>query len=82
MSAHYPAEMPLLPRITAPWSQETVAALNTFQACGRMHPFTCGVASQHGALIAKPDGWVCPKTSCAYRQVWAHAFMAQPESWS
>jgi hypothetical protein len=28
--------------IRPPWTVEHVAALNRFQRCGRMHPFTCG----------------------------------------
>lgn len=71
-----------LPKITAPWPEEIVAALNTYQDHGRMHPFTCGVDSQHGALIAEHDGWRCAKTWCDYRQNWAHEFMAQSEYWS
>jgi hypothetical protein len=64
-------------KIYAPWSYETTAALNSFQRRGEFHPFTCGVDSRHGSLLATANGWLCPVTTCDYRQKWAHAFMAE-----
>lgn len=72
----------------APWTEEEVAALNRWQRCNWVHPFTCGndrgddthrdYADQHpgedlGQLIADEDGWRCPV--CDYRQDWCHSFM-------
>lgn len=64
----------MIERIEAPWTPEQVEALNTFQRSGQFHPFTCGNDSD-SVLIAREDGWHCP--DCAYRQNWAHAFMAE-----
>jgi hypothetical protein len=68
--------------IHAPWTPEQVAALNAFQHHGGMHPFTCP-ADHPGEriLTAHPDGWHCPDSRCRYWQDWAHAFMADPETW-
>jgi hypothetical protein len=55
----------------APWTDAQVKALNDFQHCGYMHPFTCGNDSE--TLIATNTGWECPK--CNYKQDWAHDFM-------
>lgn len=73
----------------APWTPETVDALNRWQTNGPFHPFTCGgdrrddahraYQAQHGGdfgqLVAEPDGWRCPV--CGYRQNWAHKFMVE-----
>lgn len=78
-------------KIEPPWSVQQVAALNRWQHCGWVHPFTCGsdnrmdtahkayalaLNTDEGALIATPNGWFCP--ACSYTQKWAHAFMAEP----
>jgi len=65
-------------KIVAPWTPDTVDALNAFQAWGVMHPFTCGIDSTHGTgkLHATEQGWKCTDSECDYRQNWAHAFMA------
>jgi len=69
-------------KITAPFSDDQVNALNAFQAAGFVHPFTCcsheGCDRQkqenEGTLIATTNGWVCP---CGkYTQDWAHSSMA------
>ncbi|WP_037616379.1 hypothetical protein [Streptomyces aureus] len=69
--------------IRAPWTPEQVAALNAFQAHSGMHPFTCG--NDHATpdlhLVAHEDGWHCWLPNCHYRQDWAHAFMADPNTW-
>lgn len=68
--------------IYAPWTDEQVAALNRWQACGWMHPFTCGnrdtpdhklADGWYDQLIATPSGWKC--MICDYTQNWAHDFM-------
>jgi hypothetical protein len=67
--------------IQAPFADEQVAALNTYQESGTFHPFTC--AAEHGEetlLVATTDGWVCSKVGCTYTQNWAHAFMASTKS--
>ena len=62
-------------KLIPPWSPEIVDALNAYQQEGVGHPYTCGVNSWHGPLVATTDGWVCSKRSeCLYRQNWAHAF--------
>lgn len=74
-----PAAQPDL--LLAPWTPEQVAALNAYQRCGQMHPFTCGKRDRHrstnaGVLVAVEHGWTCPALGCDYRQNWAHPFMA------
>lgn len=73
----------IMAKITAPFSDAQVEALNEFQKSGVMHPFTCGknkskkckLSDIHeGFLVATKNGWVCP--DCGYRQDWAHDFMA------
>jgi hypothetical protein len=67
-----------LPQIRAPFTDEQVRMLNSFQEAGLFHPFTC--PEDHGPddaarrLVAHPEGWRCP--TCTYAQTWAHAFMA------
>ena len=68
-------------KITAPWTQEQVDALNRFQQSDYVHPFTCGSGRRtdadhkdgEGILLATVDGWKCP--FCDYTQDWAHDFM-------
>lgn len=62
-------------KIYAPWPDEVVLNLNAFQLRGEFHPFTCGIDSDHGSLIALPGGWICPDDDCDYTQNWAHEFM-------
>lgn len=77
-------------RITVPWTQEQVDALNDYQRAGFMHPYTCpdrgdGRHIQRsdedlGQLLATPSGWIC--RDCLYRQNWAHAASAgEATSW-
>lgn len=72
-----------------PWTTPQVFALNRWQRCGWVHPFTCGSGNRMdekhlkaaqimnhgdpGTLIATEDGWMC--AACDYRQIWAHDFM-------
>lgn len=71
-------------KVLAPWTAEQVAALNRWQNCDWVHPFTCGSEvrdQEHGAavLVATPNGWICQ--FCTYTQDWAHDFMfVEPES--
>lgn len=72
--------------IYAPWTDEQVAALNRWQACDWVHPFTCGNRGDQDhehtggdILVATNAGWQC--TSCDYTQNWAHDFMLKlPEN--
>lgn len=64
-------------RITAPFTDEQVIQLNSWQANCPFHPFTCGREHDlHVQLVATRDGWVCPDPDCNYTQDWAHDFMA------
>jgi hypothetical protein len=58
-----------------PWTQDEVASLNAYQACGYAHPFTNGDGAEQVDLIATPDGWV-RETAGPIVQYWAHTFMA------
>lgn len=62
-------------KITTPFSEEQVKALNAYQETGVFHPFTCGIDSRHRDLVATPDGWICP--DCFYKQNWAHKFIVE-----
>lgn len=70
--------------VYAPWSDEQIANLTSFQRCGQFHPFTCsgggGPHSDHpdrpAVLIAERDGWRCPVEGCTHHQAWAFATMA------
>lgn len=62
--------------IKAPWTPEQVKALNEFQACPSVHPYTCGGCNNRDGLVATAEGWRCP--DCDYKQDWAHEFSAQP----
>jgi len=55
-----------LHRLDAPFDPLHVWALNRFQKCGVVEPFTC---SYGHVLIARKEGWVC--RSCGYIQTWA-----------
>lgn len=62
-------------RISAPWTDAQVEALNYYQVSGAFHPFTCYVHSDV-PLLATTAGWVCISPTCDYTQGWAHASMA------
>lgn len=61
-------------KMYVPWTQEQIDALNKWQKCGYVHPYTCGGKIDgkdcREDLIATKDGWVCPK-NCGYTQNWA-----------
>lgn len=63
-------------KITAPWTQKEVNALNHFQAIDLMHPFTCPNHDSETLLVATVDGWVCSK-DCGYHQNWAWQVMTE-----
>jgi hypothetical protein len=68
--------------LVAPWNEDQVRSLNSYQACGWCHPFTCGEREPdgtHHVLVATSKGWHC--LSCFargkdYVQTWCHDFMA------
>lgn len=62
-------------KITAPFSERQVRALNDWQKWGSAHPFTCPAHSDE-PLAAETDGWRCRRDGCGYTQDWAHEFMA------
>lgn len=76
-------------KLDAPFTREQMDALNRWQRCGWVHPFTCVHRNDaahhayatahgqgdHGILVATRAGWVCPV--CGYEQAWAHDFMLQ-----
>jgi hypothetical protein len=68
--------MSLGPQVNAPWTQDQVASLNSYQASGRFHPFTGerGPKGEETALIATKEGWV-EKDGGPVVQTWAHQFM-------
>ena len=37
-------------KIEAPWTVEQTVALNAWQRCGHVHPFTCGAGDRHDAI--------------------------------
>lgn len=63
--------------IKAPFTEDQVKVLNTYQKLDYVHPYTCGGENcerqkrdDQGKLIATTDGWICP---CGkYEQKWAH----------
>lgn len=66
-------------RITAPWTEEQVAALTRWQNNPMVHPHTCAKRDghpvdpegDHGVLVATTEGWKC--RHCDYTQDWALA---------
>lgn len=58
--------------IIAPFSDDQVASLNAYQACGYAHPFTG--ADSGFDLIATREGWV-EEPGGPVVQTWAHDFM-------
>lgn len=67
-------------RVKAPFTDEQVRSLNDYQTNSIFHAFTCGSGSDHGPLLARPDGMVCQGAGCSYRQEWVNRFMAD-HSW-
>ncbi len=69
-------------RVPAPWEDDQVASLNTFQAAGMATPYLCPdrfdgqhpeLGAHHvGTLLASRDGLTC--AACGHVQAWAHCF--------
>ena len=57
--------------IHAPFTQDQVDALNTYQGLGYVHGYTCEKRST--PLVATLEGWRCEDKDCEYTQDWAHA---------
>lgn len=55
-------------KITAPWTEEQVKALEARQDMEMLHEYTCECGHQ---LIPSKDGWFCEE--CPYTQNWCHA---------
>lgn len=71
--------------IFAPWTDEQVELLLTWQTCGYFHPYTCGICrdnpdlpSGEYALHPTKEGWICH--TCNYRQFFCHRLMLDKES--
>lgn len=69
-------------KLVAPWSEEQVDAINDWQECDYVHPFTCPCdhpeTEDQSSLVATEAGLYCPEPSCEYEQSWVHAYMADP----
>jgi hypothetical protein len=70
----------------APWTNEQVANIQSFQDSGRMHPFTCANQASHidgsrDPLEPHIYGMVCKADGCGYIQTWVHDFMVT-EDWN
>jgi len=66
-------------KTSAPWDDEQIRSLNTYQQSGVWHPFTCGTGHHEDGevlLVASPSGWMCERDDCDYEQYWAWAWMA------
>lgn len=63
-------------RVEAPWSDDQVASLNGFQACGLHHPFTGtrGPNGEETILIATSAGWI-EREGGPVVQTWAYDLM-------
>lgn len=61
-------------KIFAPFTEEQIEALNSWQRNGKFHPFTCK-NHRNISLTATADGWHCSVEKCSYAQNWAHDFM-------
>ena len=61
-------------KITAPWADKQITALNVWQQLGYVHEFTCPNGHKgNRELKAFRDCWRC--LNCGYTQDWAHDFM-------
>lgn len=77
--------------VKAPWTDEQVRNIRSFQECTWVHPFTCGKRDdwRHddgmrwrgdkdwGVLQVKNETLFCP--DCDYTQTWVHDFMANTD---
>jgi hypothetical protein len=63
-------------RVTqAPWTDDQVLSLNTYQECSRYHPLTYSNGDEKVNLIATNEGWVACQGGPVV-QAWAHRWMA------
>ena len=57
----------------APWTDEQIELLQSWQDSEVVHPYTCGNCDpplrDEEPLVPTPQGWVCPH--CDYTQDWA-----------
>lgn len=70
--------------IRPPWTPEQVAALNAFQRCGRVHPFTCGVCRDRDtdALVAKIEAArAAGEPDPPWKSGGQHALVATADGW-
>ena len=60
----------------SPFTDEEVASMNAYQACGHGHPFTGkrGPMGEETILRATPDGWVEVEGGPIVQR-WAHVWM-------
>ncbi len=69
--------------LAAPFTDDEIEALNSWQKSKLTHPYTCGSGNRtdaahtdgEGVLVATRDGWICP--FCDYTQDWAAPFTAK-----
>lgn len=63
----------------APWTSNQIVALNRWQECDHVHPFTCPRHDNDDEvrLVATEKGWRCSKFDCHYEQDWCHDFMLE-----
>lgn len=66
-------------QVTAPWTQDQVDSLNSYQVSGAFHPFTGNndllPLGENDVLVADVDGWHST-VDPGYRQTWAWGWMA------
>lgn len=69
-----------LQKIQQPFTVQQATALNTYQECGKFHPFTCPNHDVETVLVALPGSlWICSDLTCGYQQGWAWEWMTDPE---
>jgi len=59
--------MKMWKNVMAPWTEEQVAYLRSWQSSEVVHPYTCSNSHLHGEMVLTPttDGWECPV--CDYK---------------
>jgi hypothetical protein len=68
--------------VQAPFSEDQLASVNAYQACGVLPPFRCISDScprrgrARSVLHCEPEGLYCTAPGCGYQQDWAPEFMA------
>lgn len=64
--------------VAAPWTDEQLQNIRTYQESGQMHPFTCTVHSDQELDVCSTHMF-CKVLGCDYRQYWVHKFMTEPQ---